>query len=1074
MDCQACHTVNPDSNRFCEHCGVPLTYRCAECGFDCNVTSRFCGGCGISLKQAAAQATVRSAPKPKPTPTESSGITTSRAELKQATVLFADIVSSTEHIAQLDPEDAMERLQPAILTMCDVVERFGGTVIRTTGDGVMALFGVPRALEGHATLACEAALQLQAAFGAEDGILIRVGLHSGRVASDPHAADSARGGGAHGLTIHLGSRVVAEAPPGQIALTSDTRLLIRGGARVRSLGFPALKGIPHAIELFVLTGLSSQSRHRPFDEGKLSPLRGRDVELIELQAAQAKAQGGEGSVVGVTGAPGAGKSRLCFEFSRWCAERAVPVFEVHAQLYGHATPLQPALELLRVFFFRIPADADPSAARQIVTHRLGLAGLSTEADAALVHEFLGISPALTAVQLSPRARRSRLLAIVRRLFEEIAGSHAILLVEDLHWLDEASEEFVSVLIHAVAGTHLLLVLNYRNSYASPWLDLPHYNQLAVGELSTSDTTALVRELVSSRSGFTDLYELIARRSGGNPFFAEELVQSLAESGALGETADCGDAASIGAALPSTVQAVIGARIDRLAEDEKSVLQTCAIVGKEIPLGVLEQVSTLSHENLRGVLERLHHAQLLQPGDGARHFAFRHPLIQEVAYTAQLKTRRSAIHAAVAGAMVGHYAERIDEFAALIAYHFAAAGASTCAASYESRAAQWLGAVDSAQAIKHWHRVRSLLDGASASNETDGLKVMANSKICWLGWREGLTFTEVKPFIDEAVSLATRLDPAWTQLLLMVEGRILQAGGASADLYVDRMERAIATLDRNSNPGRAVTLHAALSQAHGWAGMLQEALAANDAALERIAHIDKFDLDFLGFSLEQWVLALRARLFTRLGRFGDASACLEQLLKLTGASIDPVIAQMPHFGYVELAAHTGNVQLAREHLALATDIAERNQAPYLRVFSLYGQALVHAMQSEFNDAARVLGETLLLVRSSKVAMEFETEILASLAENHLRAQSTELALALSKEAARLSSERGNRLPECRALMTWAGIVEEEPRLGPAGEAGALREKAQALLRATGLRGHDHGSSGNLSDGRISANSFEPAA
>ncbi len=1001
-------------------------------------------------------------------------MTTGRAELKQATVLFADIVSSTEHIAQLDPEAAMDRIQPAILTMCDAVERFGGTVIRTTGDGVMALFGVPKALEGHATLACEAALQIQAAFGADDGFSIRVGLHSGRVASDPHAADSSRGGGAHGLTIHLGSRVVAEAPPGEIALTSECHALLRPGARVRSLGFPVLKGIPQPIELFVLTSLSPQSRHRQFEEGKLSPLRGRDREMAALRAAQGRAEQGAGNVMGITGAPGAGKSRVCFEFARHCREREIPVFEIQAQLYGHATPLQPALELLRVFFFRIPADADASAARQIVTRRLVAAGLHDPVDAALVHEFLGISNASDAAQLNPRARRARLLAIVRKLFAQISGSHAILVIEDLHWLDEASEEFVSVLIHAVAGTHLLLVLNYRDSYASPWLELPHYQQIALGELSTSDTTALVSELASGSSGSCDLYELIARRSGGNPFFAEELVQSLAESGMLAQAGASGSAASIDAALPSTVQAVIGARIDRLAEAEKSVLQTCAIVGKEIPLGVLEQVTSMPPEVLQGVLERLHHAHLIHPADGARHFSFRHPLIQEVAYTAQLKVRRNAIHAAVAGAMVGHYAERIDEFAALIAYHFAAAGNSNRAAGYESKAAQWLGGVDPAQAIKHWHRVRSLLEGDSSSDEDDRLKVMANSKICWLGWREGLTFTEVKPFIDEAVMLANRFDPAWTQLLLMVEGRILQAGGASADLYVDRVERAMAMLDREKSPGRAVTLHAALSQAYGWAGMLQEALAANDAALEQIAHIDKFDLDFLGFSLEQWVLALRGRLLTRLGRFEDAGACLDQLLKMTGASIDPVIVQMPHFGYVELAAHTGNVQLAQDHLALATEIAERNQTPYLRVFSLYGQALVHTMQLQFDEAARVLGETLVLVRNLKVAMEFETEILASLAESHRRAQSTELALALSKEAARLSSERGNRLPEYRALMTWAGIVAEEPRLGAPGEADMLRMKAQALLRATGSRGHEHGAHGVVADGRVNAGSFAPAA
>lgn len=980
-------------------------------------------------------------------------------ELKHATVLFADIVSSTEQIAALDPEEAMDRLRPAVMTMCIAVERFGGTVIRTLGDGVMALFGVPKSLEGHATLACEAALHMQAQFaGNPQGFSIRVGLHSGQVASDPHAADSTRGGGAHGLTIHLASRVIAVAPPGQITLTADCHALVRSGCHVQSLGFPPLKGIPGRVEILVLTGLDRESGNLQFHQANLTPLRGRENEIAALEAREREAGQGRGNVVGITGAPGTGKSRLCFEFAQRCRGRGVPVFEVHAQLYGHATPLQPALELLRVFFFQLSPGADFAAARMIVSAGLNAAGLPDETDAALVHDFLGLASAEGSVaHLNPQAKRARLLHIVRHLVQQMAASHALLIVEDLHWLDEASEEFVSVLVDALAGTRILLLLNYRPSYRSPWAHVPHFKQLELGELSDADMDDLVTGLLASVSTLPDVCRLVCRRAAGNPFFAEELVRTLGEGKLLvpGAGLPEGGLEAIEKALPATVQAVVGARLDRVGEPEKTLLQVCAIIGKDIPLAVLEHVAAPLADQIERGLQGLGRAGLIVVADDGRSFTFRHPLIQEVAYNTQLKVRRSQVHCSVALAMEAYYREQLDEFAGLIAYHYEAAGRTPEAARYTSRAAKWVGSTNPALAIRHWHKVRTLLEHDTESVEDAGLKVMANSKIAWLGWRQGLTFDQVKPFIDEAMALAERGGSYWPQLLLMVEGRILQAGGASADLYVERMERALSLFEQPADPGRTATLSAALSQAYGWAGRLHEALAANDVALANIGHIRPDDLEFVGFSIEQWVMAMRGRLLTRLGRVDEALKCLDRLVEMAATSIDPVIVQMPHYGYVELAAEIRDAGLAKLHVAKAAAIAEKHPSPYLRVFALNGEALLHAMQQEHEKAARVLGEALALVRNANVAKEFETEILASLAESHRRAGNPELALALSKDAVRLSRERSNRLPECRGLITWGSVLAADPRLGRPGEAESLLGEARTLVRTTGARSYEGG-------------------
>lgn len=1045
MECRACSVTAPEDSRFCQNCGAELPLACPSCHFVLATGAKFCGGCGLTLRPTGlAPAAVAKPPL------------AGWGELKQATVLFSDIDRSTEQIANLDPEAAMDRLQPAVLAMCEAVERFNGTVVRTLGDGVMALFGVPIALEGHATLACEAALQMRNVLsGHAGGLTIRVGLHSGLVASDPHAADKSKGGGAHGLTIHLASRVSSVAPPGQIALTADCHALLRGSAQVKSLGWcPPLKGIPGPVEIFLLENLVRQFANRRFQDTKLTPLRGRNREMSVLKEALARAQQGGGNVVGVTGAAGTGKSRLCFEFGQWCGARAMPVFGVHAQLYGHATPLQPALDLLRVFFFQFEAGAEPQAARDKVSSRMAQAGIVNKADTALVHEFLGIGSANAPPEhLHAATRRSRLLNIVRDLFEQLAMTPSVLIIEDLHWLDEASEEFVSVLVKAVAGTRVLLVLNYRSSYVPSSTNLHHFQKIELAELSVRDTTALVRELVSNRRELSSLHDLIARRSGGNPFFAEELVQSLVESGILSAdaVASRSDAGSIDTALPSTVQAVIAARIDRLEDGEKSLLQTCAIVGKSFPLGVLELVTGSSADALRAVLDRLYHAQLIQPAEGTRHFGFRHALIQEVAYSTQLKARRSQIHASVARALERYYEDRLDEFAGLIAYHHEAAGRGYEAASYLAREARWVGSTDSAQAIKHWHKARLLLRDQPQSEDRDRLLATANSQISLLGWREGLGLEDVRPFIEEAMDLASRGDPRMTQLLLLIEGRMLQAGGGPADLYIEKAQQALALVKSDADVGRTATINAVLCQAYGWAGLLRQAIESNDLALANMAAIDKFDREFIGFSTEQWVLGMRCRLLTRLGRFDEARGCLSLMVEAGKGSSDPLFLQMVHYAHIDLAWCLEDTGMAEEHAQHIGKLAEKHTNVYLRVFALHGRGLAMAVSGRTADALQVFREALDLVRTAKVAMEFEPEILASIADSCRASGNHDEAVSFARQAVELSRGRGTRLPHCRALITLASALAERHG-AEMEESAAAFAQAEHLLEQTGSAVH----------------------
>ena len=972
--------------------------------------------------------------------------------LKHAPILFADIVSSTEHVQGLDPEQAMEQLRPAVETMCSWVDRFGGTVVRTLGDGVMALFGAPRALEGHASLACESALAMQAAFeGSSKGLRIRVGLHSGEVAYAPEAVAAPQGGGFHGHAIHVASRIVGLAEPGGICMTSDCLALVRAVCDTRPLGRQAVKGVAEPVDLYQLVAMKSDVQNMHFHETALSPFRGREEELGWLKQALVDSQEGRGTVVGLSGGPGTGKSRLCHEFADWCHGRDVPVCTVRTQLYGHATPLQPVLMLLRTCFFGIAQSDDAAFARQRIAKALKKLGSFSVDDLALLNEFLGVAePGAAASTLGANARRARLLGLLRELVSLDSAKASVIVFEDLHWLDEASAEFLAVLVDAVAGTRTLLLLNYRPGYRPAWSSLRHFRAISLKDLSDADAADLVRGLLSTRPALQKHFEVLVERSAGNPFFAEELVHSLIERSdfvdALGNQKY--DVASLIQTLPATVQAVIGERIDRLVSAQRTLLHICAVIGKEIPLTVLEQVAVYLVSQVESGLNGLCEAELLRmlrEIAGERRFAFRHPLIQEVAYSTQLKARRSNLHAAVAVAMEAHYSAEAGEFAALIAYHYASAGQLVNASLHEARAAKWAGSTNSAQAIKHWRKVWALLEGQERTGETNSLRALAGGRIVYLGWREGLASEEVRRISREAIAIA---DGKMTQLLVFVEGRMLQAASGPADAYVQCVEQALKLSPETQNPGRQALLFVALSQAYTWAGLLEQALQASDAAAQGLLDIDLFDREFIDFSIVQWRLGIRTKALIRLGRLDEAKRCLEQMIQADGGLNDPVIAQLAHIQNVEIAACENDHSAAIEHSEKMAKIAKQHPSPYSQIYTLWCQGMAAATTGKVASADRHYADALALIAQTQVAVDFETEIQARYCELRYHNGDFNAAAAMARLAIDTSQRRNNRATEGRALLVLAAITNQQAVADAHQQANQLFSQADILMAQTG--------------------------
>ncbi len=1014
--------------------------RCPSCLTLNPVTNRFCGQCGTRL-----DAVHTGAPAP----------VAARGEVKIATVLFADVVSSTEHVAGLDAEQAMEQLRPAVQQMCAMVERYGGTVLRTLGDGIMALFGVPRALEGHARLACEAAQALQQVFtGNALGLAIRVGLHSGPVALDPADAAAQMGGGVHGVAIHIASRVVALAASGGVCLTHDCLALIGAGCHVRSMGAQQLKGLATPTEVLALAHLDTEADTHAFSRARLSRLRGREGELATLQRALQLAENGQAPVIGVVGAPGTGKSRLCQEFVATCRSRLVPVHEVRSQLYGHATPLQPVLELLRGALLGI-LPGDPSAvARQRIAERLRVGGATGPDDAAVLQEFLGVlADDAAPPALQPRARRARLLQIVRKLVATVSSGISVIVFEDLHWLDEASAEFVHAMVEAAVGTRTLLVLNYRPAYRAPWQALPSVQQIALAELTDDDATALVGELLSTRPDLQAAVPLIVQRCAGNPFFAEELVRSLLAHAA--SAADTGAAPAraedMARSLPATVQTVIGARVDALGETEKTLLQICAVIGKEVLLPVLERVAITLGAPLGATLEALCTLELLQPqaavtGQPAG-FAFRHPLIQEVAYTTQLKSRRAAVHAATAEAMQAFYQDRGDEFAALVAHHFGEAGRNVDAAEFEARAGRWIHYRDSRQAVKHWFKVRDWLHGQARSPQVDRLRVTIGSYMTQLAWRESVPSHEVLPLIDAAIELAALTDARSVQLFHVGNARMRWAAGASADDYVQRLRQVLATVDTEDG-GRKAVINVFLSQGLAWAGLFNEALKANDEARIFAPAIERADHEYIGFNVAHWLIGQRLRILTRMGRAEEIDELTSILEDVLASSPDPAFRMTVHYMLVEAGYLDQRPVLMMHHTAQLQALAQSHRNPYLVAYAHSATGLSELISPKALDAGKQFEAVVAVIRDRKVAPELESEVLALHAYSRLRGGDLDGAVRLAEEAVAVASQRSNRFALCLSLLVTGHALRAKGDAPSLQQAQQHLEKADALLTQTG--------------------------
>ena len=614
-------------------------------------------------------------------------ILTSRSALegerKQVTVLFADLKGSMELLAERDPEEARQLLDPVLERMMAAVHRYEGTVNQVMGDGIMALFGAPIAHEDHALRACYAALAMQEALRAyadqvrqthQVEIQIRVGLNSGEVVVRAIGNDLHMDYSAIGQTTHLAARMEQLATPGSILLTTATFRLAEEWVQAKSLGLTPIKGLAHPLEVFALAGAGpSRTRLQAFAARTLTRFVGRQAERKALRQAHERAGAGHGQLVAVMGEPGVGKTRLCYEFLCAPWTQGWLLLESQATAYGKATPYHPVRDLLKAYF-QLEAHDDAGQMRARVTSKVCTLDPALAPTLPAVLALLDVPGDDRAWQaLDPPQRRQRTLDALKRLLLRESQVQPVLLVcENLHWIDTETQAFLDSLIESLPTARLLLLVNYRPEYQHGWGQKTYYTQLQLDPLPPASAEALLQGLLGNDPSLGPFTPLLIARTEGNPFFLEESIRTLVETGVLvGEPG----AYRLGTPLdsphmPATVQAVLAARVDRLPPEEKRLLQTAAVMGTEVPVPVLQAIAECPEADLHRGLAHLQAAEFLYETQmfPERAYTFKHALTQEVAYGSLLLERRRGLHGRIVEALEALAPERAAEQVDRLAHH----------------------------------------------------------------------------------------------------------------------------------------------------------------------------------------------------------------------------------------------------------------------------------------------------------------------------------------------------------------------------------------------------------------------
>ena len=1023
MKCPRCQHENEAGGKFCEECAAPLARMCANCGRQLSPTAKFCPDCAhpVGFGRTGAVPDRFTSPGSYTPQHLAEKILTSRAALegerKQVTVLFADLKGSMELLADRDPEEARKILDPVLELMMEAVHRYEGTVNQVMGDGIMALFGAPLAHEDHAVRACYAALRMQEsvrryaekAFRAHGvPIQIRVGLNSGEVVVRSIGSDLHMDYTAVGQTTHLAARMEQAAMAGSILMTADTLRLAEGYVQVTAHGAVPVKGLAAPVEVYGLAGVGpARTRLQVAAARGLTRFVGREPEMDILRRALEPAGHGHGQVVAVVGEPGVGKSRLFYEFTRSHRTHGWLLLEASSASWGKASAYFPLIDLLRSYF-QVETGDDARRVREKITGKVLTLDRALEPAIPALLAILGVEDDDPRWQaLDPSQRRERTVDAVKQLLLCESRVQPLLLVfEDLHWLDAESQAFLDALLDGLPTARILVLANYRPEYRHSWGSRTYYTQVRLDPLPSAGAQELLATLLGERADLGALKHLLIERTEGNPFFLEEIVRNLLETGALvRQDGGCALARPLGEIqIPATVHAVLAARIDRLAPDAKHLLQCAAIIGKDIPYPLLEAVAGMPEPTLRHGLAQVQAAELLYEAKlfPEVEYTFKHALTHEAAYAGVLQERRRRLHAEIVQAIERLYAERLGEQTEPLAHHAA-------------RGEVW------AKACEYFRQL--------------GVKAA----------RRG-AYREAVARLEEALGALSHLpeSPAAIEqgidVRLDLRGALLPLGELAQ--IVEHLRAAEALADRLGDRRRLGRASSFLSQYHWLMGNLDEAIASGERASAVARDLgDRRLMTTASFYLGQAHHAL--------GRYRDARRVLEASVGVPEDSIrdrfgqSSIVANSAAWLVLCLAELGELVDGARRGEVLLRAVQAENR-PFDLISACYALGHAHLLARRIDRAIPLFEQGVALVREGDFQTWAATAV-ASLGYAYTLAGRLADALPLLEEAA------SYRRAHFRLRLAY--LSEAYLRAGRVEDSISVADRVLDLARRRHERGHE---------------------
>jgi class 3 adenylate cyclase/tetratricopeptide (TPR) repeat protein len=1049
MTCPQCQQDNPPGSNFCRNCGARLITVCTSCGTELPPDSRFCNRCGTPVGGREPVAPPALASPASYTPRHiAERILTSKSALegerKQVTVLFCDIVESSRLAERLDPEAMHALMDRALRLMAEAVHRDEGTVNQFLGDGLMALFGAPLALEDHAVRAVRAALAIQETLGGysaqlaeEHGVelRLRLGLNTGPVVVGRIGDDLRMDYTAIGDTTHVAARLQALAEPGTILISEATHRQVEGYIRSEPMGPVHVRNRSEPVSVFRVTGRRpARSRLEASAERGLTQLVGRQRELVVLHECLTRARAGRGQVVTVTGEPGAGKSRLLFEFRKALDERQVTWLEGHCEASAQATPYLPIRHVLQAEFDLEDGD-NPLQVQEKLRH--GVVGLDPALEGTLpfLRELFDAPGGDEALKhLEPQIKRRRTFEAVLAVTMAVSRRRPlVVMVEDLHWMDQTSEDYLAFLVDSMAGIPLLLLTTHRPGYSVRWADKSYYSRIGLDLLTEHEAESMAATLIGAREVPSDVLRVIWDKAEGNPLFVEEIATSLLERGIVGRGTDVRWARGAVVDIPPTIQDIIRARIDRLGEPVKRTVQNAAVIGREFGLRLLTRISEAAPDVEHSVdtlkrLEFIHETRFFPELE----FIFKHAVTKDVTYDSLLVQRRKEVHGAIGRAIEELYADRLDEHAALLAYHYARSDHADKALTYAvlagDRAARMYA---NTEAKTFYEEALAITRRRAASPAADRAHVDAILKLAAVG----MTRQDIErdlANLEQARALTERLgDEGRLAQVLYWRGRLQYVSGDSAGALACATE-SLAIADRLADDGLAAPPVNLMGRIYALRAEFPKSGQLLERSVEQMRRLGNKSEESTAAGLAGWVLGWTGE-FARAVPYADQGIRLAQEIQNPFAEA----AALLYRGLIHDARGAWPEAIA--DFARARTVAERVGDRFRAYLAEFSEGQAHTMAG---DPAR--GRTLLeesLTRAQQIGTKFFLAGLKTALANCLIALGELDAVpTLCREAIQIAQETGDRFFGALAHRT---LAEALCALTPPDLAGAERALEEAI-------------------------------